>query len=119
MNLFLIFLAGGFGTLVRYGITQFSYNYTEYFPLGTMLSNILACFVLGLFAYFFRDKIAQEFYWIIAIGFCGGFSTFSTFSLETFQLVQQNQWFYAILNVIVNLTFCIAIIFWMYSLKQS
>jgi CrcB protein len=114
MNWLYIFIGGGLGSLMRYGISSVSIKwFTTSFPLATFITNILACTFLGLIVYFFSDK-AQQFDWIqplLIIGFCGGFSTFSTFSNETIQLMISGNYLVAIANIVLSLIFGLGIIY--------
>lgn len=114
-----IFLGGGLGSLARFGVSQFS---SPSFPFGTLIANVLACVIMGLAIYSFSDKIETSpfFKHLIIIGFCGGFSTFSTFSFETFELFRNGNPTIAILNIVVNITFCL-LVFYLFknSLFQS
>lgn len=116
MLLMYIFIGGGLGSLARYGISKFSAVYfSTQFPIATFLSNILACIILGSVLFFFQSKLNQN-AWIsplILIGFCGGFSTFSTFSNETVQLLVNGQWFWAIANILISVLSALAIIYWL------
>jgi CrcB protein len=84
---FLVFLGGGIGSLARYFLGKIiQANLSTYFPLATLIINILASFILG----FFVGKIItpnDSLRAFVAIGFCGGFSTFSTFSNESLQMI--------------------------------
>lgn len=110
----LIFLGGGLGSVTRYGVGKAALLFFEgnKFPLGTLLANTLACIILGFTLYFFKDKLlANE--WIkplVIIGFCGGFSTFSTFSLDTLKLFQDGLFFFGIANILVSLVLGIGIL---------
>jgi len=88
----LVFLGGGLGSLVRYGIGLYFSAQSTDFPLGTFVSNFLACLILGIFIGIQLKENFQAQYGLLFItGFCGGFSTFSTFSGESLRLFQNQQ----------------------------
>ena len=109
-NLLFVFLGGGLGSIARYGISEIvRYNFKSVFPTATLCSNIISCILLGLAVGIFYDKIGQNtpLRMLIIIGFCGGFSTFSTFSNDTLELIQNNRMLEALTNIFLNVTLCI------------
>jgi CrcB protein len=116
-----IFVGGGLGSLARYGVSKASLLwFKSAFPMGTLFANVLSCIILALAVGLFKDKIAAHPFWMpmIVIGFCGGFSTFSTFSYETMQLMQNGNYGYAIANIVISVAVCIGLIFWLMKTTQ-
>jgi CrcB protein len=116
-----IFLGGGAGSIARYLVGKFSLHYLyNGFPLGTLLANILASFILGFISVksFSGGIVNRETLWmpLLATGFCGGFSTFSTFSLESFNYLQTGQYGTAFVHTALNMLLCLVAVslgFWL------
>lgn len=114
MQYLYVFIGGGLGSVARFGIGKIvGVIFQGQFPLGTLISNLMACLLLALITLFFANR-AQFSEWIqplLLIGFCGGFSTFSTFGKETFELMDSGNVTLAVLNVLLSLLLGIGLIF--------
>ncbi len=103
MSRYLVVGIGGFiGANARYIVSGWvQQKWGASFPYGTFIINVTGCFILGIFA-----TLTQYFLWhenwrlLVAIGFVGAYTTFSTFEYETLQLVAQGTWPRAALNII-------------------
>lgn len=110
MKTFLIvFTGGGLGSALRFYISRWvNGNYVQAFPVATLIANVSACFILGfvigLADYKQLLSAPSRLFW--AVGFCGGFSTFSTFSQETLTLLQTGQQGYSLAYVLTSLFLC-------------
>jgi CrcB protein len=104
-NLIFMALAGGAGTLCRYGLSGVAQRLVgERFPAGTLVVNLLGCLLFGLFWGWLeaRAGFSPQARLVVLTGFMGAFTTFSTFAFETAGLLQGGQWLAAVLNVSVQ-----------------
>lgn len=121
MNYFLVGLGAAFGGSLRYWVSNLTFKFfTENFPYGTLVVNVLGSFILGLLMFYFNDKelLGPELRLFLAVGFCGGFTTFSTFSYETIVLLRETQYVLGFLNIALNILLCLAGVFLAYLLTK-
>ena len=91
-NVILIGLAGALGTILRYLVQK---NLNTNFPWGTFAVNIAGCLIAGLAIGYFSRSFQEQKQLILVTGFCGGFTTFSAFSVEGIQMIQDQRWIQA------------------------
>jgi len=102
----IVFFGAGFGGSFRYVISAAANRlFGSYFPLGTLSVNVIGSFLLGLLIFGLDTKslLGNEMKLFLAIGFCGGFTTFSTFSFETIMLLKNTEYLLAGMNIVLNL----------------
>ncbi len=104
-RLIYIGLAGAAGTLFRYWLSEWiARRFGETFPTGTLVVNLIGCFVIGLCFYLMFDRylVNPTVRTIIMIGLLGGFTTFSSFGLQTFTLLRDGEMGLALFNVALS-----------------
>lgn len=114
--------AGSFtGGILRYLLSKFIQNYGFYsFPVGTFFVNVLGCFAIGLFyGLFERNSLMNtDLRLFLTVGFCGGFTTFSTFINESYQLIRDENFFYLFFYVALSLLVGLAMLYLGYLLVK-
>ncbi len=113
-KLLLLALAGGAGTLSRYGIVTLVQRLAgPEFPWGTMTANLTGCLLAGLFWGFaqHRVSVSPEVRTIVLLGFMGAFTTFSAYVLETGNLMRDAEWFRAFANMTLQNAVGLALMF--------
>ena len=99
------------GASARYALSRFvARAVTPAFPYGTLLINITGSFILGLFMIWSTERVLPDPRWrlLIAIGFCGSYTTFSSYAFESFSLFEQGQYVLFAGNVLANNVLCLA-----------
>ena len=109
-NLILVFVGGGIGSIVRFAMNRWvSSLHALNFPVGTLVVNFIACALLGYFVGLADHKqmlsASARLFWVA--GFCGGFSTFSAFTLETLALFQGGFTISALGYIGLSVTLCL------------
>jgi fluoride exporter len=107
MGFFWVFIGGGLGSVCRYGLALAMQPLTVRFPWATLAANVLACVVVGvLMAQQQQANLSDTRRLLLLTGFCGGLSTFSTFTGETWRLFAAGDTTGAITNIALNLLMC-------------
>lgn len=111
LNQILAIAAGGaVGSVLRYGLSTWVHSFAgRGFPYGTLAVNVLGCLVMGFLFVLLVERVSDSAVWRAAllIGVLGGFTTFSSFSIETFNLIEDGLWFKAMLNAAGSLVLCV------------
>lgn len=104
----LVFVGGGFGSVARYFFGKWFNNLENAIPYGTMLSNVLGSLLIGIILGYLgkTGNMSQNQSLLLATGFCGGFTTFSTFAYENHLLIKNGDYFsflpYTLLSLILG-----------------
>ncbi len=111
-NALWIFIGGGLGSLARWWFSGFIAGAVgQTFPWGTLLVNVTGSFIIGLFATVTgpegRWLAPASFRQFFMLGVCGGYTTFSSFSLQTLNLAEEGEWLYAGANVVFSVVSCL------------
>jgi fluoride exporter len=114
VNYLWISLGAVVGACARYFLSGFVARYVSAtFPYGTLIINITGSLVLGFFLIYSTERVLLDPRWrlFVAVGFCGSYTTFSSYAFESFALMEQSQWLMMGLNILGNNALCLAAVF--------
>lgn len=105
-------IGGALGSMARYGCSSLVANwFGQTFPLGTLAVNVVGSLIIGFFATMTgpdgRVLVAPDVRQFVMVGLCGGYTTFSSFSLQTLSLAQDGEYLRAGLNVVGSVALCL------------
>ena len=111
-HLLIIALGGGLGAMARYAASRNIQSlYNQILPLGTLFVNVAGSFLIGfLFIVFDYAVLSRDTRSFLTIGFLGAFTTFSTYSLETVNLLRDGEWKLAMANLLLNNLVCLVMV---------
>ena len=127
LSYFWVGIGGALGSILRFWLAGLitATPAGEAFPLGTMVINITGSFVIGTFGAMTGTDSKFPLHWralavqLVMVGICGGYTTFSTFSLQTLNLARSGHWLYAGLNVGLSVVLCMAGVWLGYALGET
>ncbi len=105
IKLALVALGGGIGATTRYLVANWTAErFGADFPYGTLIVNVVGCFIIGAFMTLTTERIIVSPYWrlLVTVGFVGGLTTFSSFSYETLKLIAEGSLTAGLLNLMLN-----------------
>jgi len=106
LNLLAVAIGGAIGACTRYLVSVWAAGrFGSEFPMGTLIVNIVGCFIIGVFMTLTTERLMVSPYWrlVFAVGFLGGLTTFSSFGYETLRLVEEADLLQAFWNIALNL----------------
>lgn len=117
----IVFFGAGIGGVLRYWGSNYVYKYLPpTFPYGTLAVNILGSFIIGIVMFYLdaNELINQDIRIFLTVGFCGGLTTFSTFSFETINFLKEKELLFAGLNVLSNVLITLIVLFVAYKFSK-
>ena len=111
MSYLWVAIGSALGGLLRYAITRWTLTLSANFPFGTILINVLGSFVIGYFGTLTLQSgkypASDNTRLFVMVGICGGFTTFSSFSLQTYDLLRSGAWGRALANAVFSVVLCV------------
>jgi fluoride exporter len=119
-------IGGAAGSMLRFWLNGLVSNtaFGAIFPLGTMVINITGSFVIGIFGAMTSPESRFDPHWrslavqLLMVGLCGGYTTFSSFSLQTLNLARDGEWLFAGWNIVLSVVLCLAGVWLGYTLGE-
>jgi fluoride exporter len=111
VNYLWISLGAVFGVCARYFVSTYvARHFSTVFPYGTLVINITGSLVLGFFLTYSSERVLLDPRWrlLVAIGFCGSYTTFSSYAFESFALLEKGRWLMTGLNMLGSNMLCLA-----------
>jgi CrcB protein len=108
---FMVAIGGAIGSVTRFWLSGLvAHRYGETFPVGTLFVNVTGSFIIGFFATLTdpegRWLVSERARTFVMVGICGGYTTFSSFSLQSLKLARDGEWLYAGLNALLSFVLC-------------
>jgi CrcB protein len=104
-KIFVVAIGGSLGAVARYMVSLWAAErFGAGFPYGTLIANVVGCFIIGAFMTLATERFIVSPYWrlLVTVGFIGGLTTFSSFSYETFKLLEEAETNLAVYNTLLN-----------------
>ena len=115
INIFMVAIGGALGALCRYGLCGLiNYLYKPQLTLGTIVVNLIGCFIMGLLVSLFHGRVpvSDQMKLLVLTGFLGAFTTFSTYTLESVSYMIEGKFYLAIWNIAVSTIISLPLLYW-------